>query len=67
MLDYDVRRFNGKKFLVLSTSSALGTSAFFGYTLILASMYCFLVFMVLLGLLMKNKGRKLEYSELKWN
>ena len=66
-LDYDVRKFNGKKFLVLETSSVLGTSSFFGYTLIIAGCYSFIVFIVLLGLYIKNDGSRYDYSELKWS
>jgi hypothetical protein len=67
LLDYDVRRFNGKKFVIFTTSTILGTASFFGYTLIAAGVYCSCVFLVLLYLFIKNNGKRYDYTDLKWS
>jgi hypothetical protein len=66
IVDYNVMNFNGKKFAVLSTSSALGTAAFFGYALIIGGCYCFVIILVLLVLYSINKNKNFDYNSLRW-
>jgi hypothetical protein len=65
-LDYNVTSFNGRKLIVLTNSSAIGTGSFFGYTLILGSMFCLLMAIVLYVLKIKYKNKTYTINDLKW-
>jgi len=64
--NYNALSFSGQKFVVLSTSSVLGTASFFGYALIAGGCYCVIIILVILVLYTINKNKNFDYNSLKW-
>lgn len=67
ILVYNVTSFNGKKSVILTTASSLGSGSFFGYTLLLGAAYCFIFLVIIYAFYLKNKNKTYTLADLKWD
>ena len=65
--NYDVLRYDARKFFILCDGNIFGQNNFFGYFLIAVSGYCFLVILILWVLSLSNKEKMFDINLLKWN
>ena len=65
--NWDVLMFSGKKKLILTGSSKIGTGKFYGIVLLGGAGYCLIIIVVLLYLKSKHNGRVYKKEDLKWN
>jgi hypothetical protein len=65
-LDYNVTSYHGKKHIVLSTTSKLGTGRFFGYALVFGSGYCLIAILVIYFFSIKNRNKQYDIASMKW-
>ena len=66
-IDYNISKYSSNKSVVITTTNPLGESNFYGYALIGAAIYTFLIVLILWKLLLTNSTKKFDYSNLKWN
>jgi hypothetical protein len=66
-LEYNVKHFDGKKFVVLANSTPIGIANFFGFVLMGGAAYSLFLIVMIYILNKKNKDKLYTLDDLKWD